>query len=310
MQRRIERDRFWRRGLAASALLAASITTGTAQADERVACATASETGQKLRDDGKLMKARAEFLVCARDVCPQVIKKDCVDWLQTSETNLPTVVLAAKDSHGHDVTLVHVTFDGALLADKLAGKAIFVDPGQHTFRFEIPGEKPIEQRLVIHEGEKNRLVSVSLAPTAPPSTPANADATPGDTKPSTHESKSKVPAYIVGGAGIATAAVGGLFYLLAVGDYNDLKDGCGKTKTCTDSDTQPVKTKATLSYTLLGVGGGLVITGVVLYVLESASSAPTATTGVTASSKALGMIRKVGVVPLPGGGAAVFGTSF
>ncbi|MGH7280948.1 MAG: hypothetical protein ACRELY_05440, partial [Polyangiaceae bacterium] len=198
-------NRYFRTGGALAALLALSMVAGPARADDKIVCANASESGQKLRDDGKLMKARQDFLVCARDVCPQVIKRDCVDWLQRSEENLPTVVLGAKDSHGQDVVTAHVTFDGVTLADKLDGKAVFVDPGMHTFRFEIPGEKPIEQQMVIHEGEKNRLVSVSLAPATvtPPEPPAAGN--PGGVTPPPPEPerpKSKVPALVVGGIGV------------------------------------------------------------------------------------------------------------
>ena len=303
-------NRFFRASGAAAALLALSMATTSARADDKIVCANASENGQKLRDDGKLMKARQEFLVCARDVCPQIIKKDCVDWLQKSEESLPTVVLGAKDSKGQDVVVAHVTFDGAPLADRLDGKAVFVDPGQHTFRFEIPGEKPIEQQLVLHEGEKNRLVSVSLAPAAapPPSGGGDNHFTPPPPEP--EQKKSKVPAFVVGGIGLATVAAGGVFYFLALSNYNDLKDGCGKTHSCTDADTSPVQTKADVSYVLLGVGGALVITGVVLYVLESGSSSATVTTGKKGSNKIFG-IEKFGVAPVPGGGgAAVFGTSF
>lgn len=302
-------NRFFRVSGAVAALVAISMTAGSAHADDKVVCANASENGQKLRDDGKLMKARQEFLVCSRDVCPQVIKKDCVDWLQKSEENLPTVVLGAKDSHGQDVMTAHVTCDGAPLADKLDGKAVFVDPGLHTFRFEIPGEKPIEQQMVLHEGEKNRLVSVSPPPavvTPPPG--AGNPVTPPPPEP--ERKKSKVPAIIVGGLGVATVAAGGVFYFLALGNYNDLKDGCGKTRTCTSDDTSPVQTKADVSYVLLGVGGALVITGVVLYVLESGSSSATVTTGKARSKKPFGAIEKFGVAPLPGGAAAVFGASF
>ena len=301
-------NRFFRATGAVAALLALSMATTSAHADDKIVCANASESGQKLRDDGKLMKARQEFLVCARDVCPQIIKKDCVDWLEKSEESLPTVVLGAKDSNGQDVVVAHVTFDGAPLADRLDGKAVFVDPGQHTFRFEIPGEKPIEQQMVIHEGEKNRLVSVSLAPAAaPPPTGGDKHFTPPPPEP--EQKKSKVPAIIVGGLGLATVAAGGVFYFLALSNYNDLKDGCGKTHSCTSDDTSPVQTKADVSYVLLGVGGALVITGVVLYVLESGSSSASVTTGKADSKKLFG-VENFGVAPVPGGGAAVFGTSF
>jgi len=236
--------------LSVSAIFASA---GAAHADEKTVCANASESGQKLRDDGKLVKARQEFLVCARDVCPGTIKKDCADWLEKAETSLPTVVLGAKDSHGQDLAAAKVTVDGVASDAKFDGKATFVDPGPHTFRFEIAGEKPIDQQIVVREGEKNRVVSVSWEKAAE-TTPAQ---TPGGTTPPPAEPESKpshVPAYIVGGIGIAAIGVGAAFAIIGTGDYNDLKNGCGQTKTCTDDDVSPVKTKILIADIAFGVG--------------------------------------------------------
>ncbi len=249
--------------------------------------------------------------MCARDVCPATIKKDCSDWLSQSEASLPSVVLGAKDSHGQDLAAAKVTIDGQPSDEKLEGKAMFVDPGPHTFRFEIPGEKPIDQQIVVREarriassrcrGKKPRRSSrrfrEALRP--PPAEP--------------EEKKSKVPAIIVGGIGIAALGVGAVFAIVGTGDYNDLKNGCGQTKSCTDSDVQPVKTKILIADIAFGVGIVAIGTAVVLYITESGSSSAHAQVGsALPKKKNTGFITapKFDFAPLPGGGAAMLGGSF
>jgi hypothetical protein len=78
------------------------VTSGTALADEREQCASAADQAQQLRDDGKYRRAREQFLVCARDVCPGPIKKDCLDWLSQLDHVAPTVVFTAKEGT-HDL---------------------------------------------------------------------------------------------------------------------------------------------------------------------------------------------------------------
>jgi hypothetical protein len=285
---------------------------GTASADEKMACANASDNGQKLRDDGKLVKARQEFLVCARDVCPGTIKKDCSDWLSQAEASLPSVVLGAKDAHGQDLASAKVTIDGQPSDEKLEGKAMFIDPGAHTFRFEIPGEKPIDQQIVVREGEKNRVVSVSWekADTTPPN--------PGGATPPPPEPESKpshVPAYIAGGVGIVALGVGTVFAIIGTGDYNDLKNGCGQTKSCTDDQVSPVKTKIVVADIAFGVGIVAIGTAVVLYLTETGSGSAHAQVGMLDKPKkkaATGFISapKLDFAPLPGGGAAMLRGSF
>jgi hypothetical protein len=278
-----------------------------------LACASASDSGQKLRDEGHLVKARQEFLVCARDVCPPTIKKDCADWLDQSEASLPSVVLGAKDAQGQDLASAKVTIDGQPSDEKLEGKAMFVDPGPHTFRFEIPGEKPIDQQIVVREGEKNRVVSVSWEKPATQQPKQPGGATPPPPEP---ESKpSHVPAYVVGGIGIVALGVGTAFAIIGTGDYNDLKNGCGQTKSCTDDDVSPVKTKILIADIAFGVGIVAIGTAVVLYLTETGSGSAHAQVGSALPLKkreATGFISapKFDFAPLPGGGAAMLGGSF
>jgi hypothetical protein len=66
------------------------------------------------------------------------------------------------------VTDVTAHLDGAPLAIQLDGRPIVVDPGLHTVTFERAGSPTLEQKVIVREGEKNRLVSVDWAPAPAP----------------------------------------------------------------------------------------------------------------------------------------------
>jgi hypothetical protein len=80
------------------------------------------------------------------------------------------VVLAAKSAAGADLIDVQVTMDGNVLATKLDGLAIDVDPGAHTFVFATPNG-PVEQRVVVPEGAKAFRVAVGPSAGAGPAPP-------------------------------------------------------------------------------------------------------------------------------------------
>ena len=56
---------------------------GTARADEAETCANAYENAQRHHKSGELKASIVEAQTCARDVCPDFLKKDCASWLAT-----------------------------------------------------------------------------------------------------------------------------------------------------------------------------------------------------------------------------------
>ncbi|HEX4517017.1 MAG TPA: hypothetical protein VH054_25895 [Polyangiaceae bacterium] len=134
--------------------------------DPKTECIAAADQAQQARDDGKWRAARDGFVSCSRAECPKMVAASCTKWAREIDDGMPTVVLAAKDASGADLTDVRVTFDGALLATALDGKPIDVDPGAHKFRFSRDGSSPVEQSLVVKAGEKLRSVSVVMRASA------------------------------------------------------------------------------------------------------------------------------------------------
>ncbi|WP_438002208.1 hypothetical protein WMF26_24065 [Sorangium sp. So ce185] len=170
--------------LAVAAALALTGARADAQPHKR-ACAAAYERAQGLRRDGKLLAAREALIACSQPTCPAAAVADCGPWLAEVEKSLPTVVIAAKDAHGRERLDVRVLVDGRPLAAALDGKALPVDPGPHTFRYEPASGPAVEERVLIREGEKNRAITVTLgassagAPASPP--PPAAAPTPAST---------------------------------------------------------------------------------------------------------------------------------
>ncbi|WP_437760705.1 hypothetical protein [Sorangium sp. So ce1389] len=161
------------------------------------ACAAAYERAQGLRRDGKLIAAREALIACSQPTCPAAAVADCGPWLAEVEKSLPSVVIAAREAGGRERLDVRVLVDGRLLAATLDGKALPVDPGPHTFRYEPAGGPAVEERVLIREGEKNRAITVILgAPPAggPPSPrPLAAPAAPPSAAPAAPPSSAPPP---------------------------------------------------------------------------------------------------------------------
>ncbi|MBK6695671.1 MAG: hypothetical protein IPG50_26195 [Myxococcales bacterium] len=233
-----------------------------AQNLSRKTCAEAASRGQVLRDEGKLIEARARFVTCAQPGCPPLIQKDCAEWQTNVDARLPGVVVAVKDVGGRDIGTATVQMDKRPFPQSADGRAVPVDPGKHLFRAVAEGFVATEVEAVIREGERARAVQIVLPRIG--GEPA--------TKPVLVEPPPEVPASGVGplpwvfaGLGIAGLGAGTLLYLSAKSDFDALAGPGGCKPRCTDGDVSPVETKATLSYVAFGIGGAAAITSIILF---------------------------------------------
>ncbi|AUX26328.1 uncharacterized protein SOCEGT47_068890 [Sorangium cellulosum] len=283
--------------IALSAL--ACLTPARAHAGDVEACLTASEEGQRLRDEGRLREARARFIACGDAACPALVRSDCAGWLSELEARMPTLILSAQDARGHDVADVQVTLDGAPLAARLDGRAVEVDPGEHVLRFERAGSAPVALRLVVREGEKLRRVSARLTSPAAPGAGAGA---PGRGAGASREdagapSSAGVPILPIALGGVAVA--GGVAYaafgLSARADADHLRATCAPR--CTEADVDAVRTKVVAANIAFGVGVAALGGAVAALLLRRPGAAARAAAAVH-------------VVPLPGGAAATLGARF
>ncbi|WP_394831884.1 hypothetical protein LVJ94_35745 [Pendulispora rubella] len=220
-----------------------------ARADEKDVCASSSEYAQRLLGQGKMIEARAQLLICTRMVCPAVVKQDCDGWLSTLDATIPSLVVAARDEEGRDLLDLKVTLDGGAV-DSLDGRAIPVDPGVHRLRVEAAGRLPVEQRLVVHEGERARPVTVTLSsPTHPHPGPP-----PGGEGAGTARVEKLVSpfVYILGTlAGVSLASFA-TFEIKAAVQSSHLRSTCAPR--CSASDVEGVSTDTVIANVSLALG--------------------------------------------------------
>jgi hypothetical protein len=285
------------RGLAVAVAMASFAVSAAARADTKAECAKAYESSQEQKGQGHLREARQNLVTCSQSACPGFIKKDCAKWLSEVENLMPSVVFSAKDG-GKDVTDVSVSLGDEVLAQSLDGHAVDMDPGTHTFVFESAkyGRKEVE--VLVKEGKKAQSVEVQFAiekSEAP--RPDTNDGDRGTTGISTEESSGrKTIAYVL--AGVGAVGLGGFAYFALSGKSDQNGLACADTKTCTDSDLDPIKKK--YLYADISLGVGVVSLGVATYLLltKPGKEAP------VEQSKAL----RFDVAPQKGGGfAAVSG---
>lgn len=201
-------------------------------------CIAAAESGQRLRKDAKLARARAAFASCARLECPQEVAARCTDWLADVDRATPTIVVGALDGHGKDVSAGTVTMDGAPLEGALAGRALAVDPGAHTLELVTPSGERAAEAIVVREGEKERIVTLHLPALAAQEPPRVA------TRP--------VP-WTAWGAG-ALGVVGlGVFGGFAIGGLVD-RDSSGCARGCSAGDARRVDAELAVADVGLVIG--------------------------------------------------------
>jgi hypothetical protein len=240
-------------------------------------CVAANEQSGPLAQAGKLREARANLVRCSAASCPGVVRDDCIKGALQIDAALPTIVFEARDAAGNDLSAVRVTMDGALLADKLNGTAIEVDPGDHAFAFESAGQR-LEKRLIVHQGEKNRREPVVLG--GPAAVPPPSD-TPAE-RPSEGAGglgTQRVVAIGAGAAGVVGVVVGSVLGLVASSRWQQAKNECGAgcaLGTPAQADASSAHTMAALADVSFTVGAVGLATAAVLWVLAPQSKPSTA----------------------------------
>jgi hypothetical protein len=275
--------------------------------DAKYECIAASTEGQTLRKDEKLLEARDQILMCARDVCPGIVRSHCARWLTEIQDQIPSIVVRAQDAAGADLTDARLTIDGKHA--KLDGRPVELDPGNHALLVEVRGGARTEGKVLLVDGEKARRVVLHLPgeqtsgldPAQPP--PPSGPTATGPLLPQPAAARpTGVPtgAWILGGLGLAAVGVG-VYFTIAAGDYLDqLKQpGVGCSPKCTDEQIAPGRNDAIVSYVGYGVGAAA-IGGAILWAVLANSGG-----GSSASARLIFDVR-----PAAGGAIAGFTGSY
>jgi hypothetical protein len=221
-------------------LLAVAMVLGSspARAQNTDACVASYERAQELHQAGKFVEARVELLVCAQPSCPRLTTPDCTRWLREVDEGVPSIVVSAKDAAGRDVVDVRISIDGRAAVDRLDGKGILVDPGEHTLRYERANEAAIEQKILARQGEKNRLITVVFPSHIPP--------------PPIVETQVSPLAYALAALGIAAVGTGVALDAVATNDLSTLRNTCAPY--CSTGARDRARTKMIVGDSSLALG--------------------------------------------------------
>jgi len=265
-------------GCSVLAALACSLLAGRAGAaseadgvrpDGADACVEAYESAQERRMQGALVSAREQAETCASPACPAFIRDDCVAWRGELDAELPSVEFDVT-TQGVRLTDVRVTEGERVVAERLDGSAVELDPGNHAFRFEADGKAPLTLSVVVPRGQKNQRVVVELAPLAP--SPPRAPRPP-EAEPKEPENTTSPWPWVLVGTGVAGITAFTLFGSSGLSEEAKLERTCAPS--CGEEALQSVKTKYVLADISLAVGIGGLIAGGYLLLTEGAPPAAT-----------------------------------
>lgn len=247
--------------ITASALAVLTVWPLAARADV-ASCIAAAEHAQPLRASGRLLEARTELITCAAEGCPGTVRGDCVTWLTEVGKEIPTIVVQAKNGRGEDIADVRVLVDGTLLKPTLDGLPIPLNPGSRRVRLESAGREPVEQTVILRQGERRALSMIMPGPGETSASPVASTATSAEAPNGLSRSIPTI-SWVLGGAAVVLAGTGVTLWAIGKGEKTDLEDGCGKTSSCAHDDVVASRTKLIAGDVL--VGAGLVALGVGVY---------------------------------------------
>jgi hypothetical protein len=299
--RRADRARWLAAAIVLSGAASGEREAVAAGSNEREQCATSAEQAQQLRDDGNYRRAREQMLFCARPTCPVPIKTDCSKWLGELDRDAPTVVFGARDGAGGDLLDVKVSMDGVpIIHDRLDGKPVLVDAGEHTFRFESSAGVR-ETRVLVRTGEKARSVVVTFAPEEDAKPAAAPSPAPS---PQKEAADWRAPVIALGAVGVVALGSFAFFGLTGRSEYDDLQR-CKPN--CKPEDVDSTRTKLLVADVSLGVS--VVSLGIAAYMVLTRPS-------VEAPAHARRVRRApyasvhFDALPMPDGGLAGFSGAF
>jgi hypothetical protein len=231
-----------------------ALTSSVASAEpSKQECVDANEQAQSLRQQGSLTAARAQLAVCLAESCPGPVRQDCADRVAEIDRAMPSLVFEVKDAQGRDLSRVALRVDGKLVAARLDGTALSVDPGTHELTFVPRSGSNLQRTFVVHEGEKYRREPIVLY------------ASDDDSG-----SRQRIAAVAVAGAGLAGIVAGAVLGFVSKSTYDDaLSSDCrGNAHRCNSNGISSVNSayaQATASTVGFIAGGALIAGGVALW---------------------------------------------
>jgi len=246
----------WTAAVALLTALAGPVSATAAHADEKVdqaerdACLDAHERGQALRHEGKHGEAREQFLRCARDSCPAIVRADCGPWAEELAPAVASVIVQARYQGGQQAPIAKLTIDGDAMPTE--GLELAVNPGMHRIRVELTDGQVVDFEAEVGAGDTRRVIEavfranngqVAGAPTAPVSSE----------RPDTSTRISSVAYAAVVVAGLSLGS-GAYFGLAGKQKERSMLDGCAPM--CSRSEVDAMRRDYLVANVAFGVAAG------------------------------------------------------
>jgi hypothetical protein len=257
----------------------------------------AAKAAAQAEREGKLRDARKGWQECIDNVCGDFSQR-CVVRLTSLDSRMPSVVPVVTDTSGMPKVDVQVTMDGDVLATSLDGHGLPVEPGLHEFTFTADGKSLGTEKVLVAEGQRNRLIAISLRdeaaerrrampveteapPVAPPEKPQAEHTEPApvarkprvelDTAPEPEPSHGPSAwAWVTGAVGVAGLAGGAVLTYWGRHD-NDQLAQCSPF--CPKSSVDHIRTLYIASDITAGVGAASALVSIWLFASSAGSSA-------------------------------------
>jgi hypothetical protein len=190
---------------------------------------------------------------------------DCAGWFSEVEKRTPSVLLLATDAAGREIIEVRVRFDGLPLLERLTGRAVDVDPGEHVFRFEPADGPAVERRVLVHEGEKGQRIEVRLGASS------SSSGRPSEGLVRERSDSPPIAAYVAGGVGLLALGSFAYFGLSGLHQREDLLACRGA---CGDAEVDAVQRKFLIADVSLGISVVVLGAATILWLSHRGEPAP------------------------------------
>jgi len=179
--------------------------------------------------------------------------------------------------------------DGREVGAGAWGASVPIDPGEHVVEATAPGRRPFNTKLTVPAQPVAQTVQIPALELAPQENAggetaktANPEPTPSDAQGTRNAKPLRLPGMIIGGVGLVTLGVSGIFALRASSLNSESKeDGhCDAQNQCDEiggAKRDDAKTAANVATVTVLAGGALTALGVTLFLLQPRSSQARAT---------------------------------
>ncbi len=233
-------------------------------ADERVECAKAYESAQRLQQKSQLVGAFEAAERCARPTCPALLRDECVEWTTSIRQKTPQLVARVKASDGCHRTDAKIDAAGPR---RLENGVLYVDPGVHEITIVDPVSRRSKTETIDFAAGEKRDIDVDFA------TPgAQCEAATGSTPALLEKKPISTVTLVLGSVGAGLVLAGATFGVIGAVKRGDLDD-CKATGGCEQDRIDGVRTFFIAGDILAGVGILALTAAAISYFVQPAKPA-------------------------------------